>query len=87
MSRYLQPAFLPILAGLLLGILAAATIIDTQPAYLGWLFGIGIGLMGGSFLAAIASGDSLVSGPSAGRSRPGGRGKSAAPWLDGDDEA
>lgn len=83
MTRYLQPALLPILAGLLIGILVAATIVSTSPPFLGWLFCIGLGLMGGSFLAAIASGDSLVSGPSAGRTR---RGKSAAPWLDRDDE-
>ena len=81
MSRYLQPAFLPILAGLVIGVVAGFTVISTDPAFVGWLFGTGLGLMGGAFLAAIASGDSLVSGPSSRR-----RGSSAAPWLDRQDE-
>ncbi len=83
MSRYLQPGLFPIALGLLIGIIAAAALLDTEPAFLGWFLGIGLGLMGGAFLAAIASGDSLVSGPSTGRSR---RGRSAAPWLDPTDE-
>lgn len=84
MSQYLQPALLPIVLGLLVGVLAAATVIDTDPAALGWLLGVGLGLMGGAFVAAIASGDSLVGGPSPERSR---RGRtSAAPWLDPKDD-
>lgn len=84
MSRYLQPAFLPILAGLVIGIVVAAAVIDTDPPVLGWFLGIGLGLMGGSFIAAVASGDSLVSGPSASRSSR--RGKTNAPWLDPKDD-
>lgn len=79
MTRYLHPALAPIFVGPLLGIVAALTIIDTNPAVLGWLFGIGIGLMGGAFLAALISGDALIAGPSAGRS---GARQSIAPWLE-----
>ncbi|MEX1022388.1 MAG: hypothetical protein WD058_04490 [Dehalococcoidia bacterium] len=90
MRRYLQPALLPIPIGLLIGVIAAATIIDTDPPALGWFLGVGLGLMGGAFLAAIASGDALVSGPRSegGRGARGGRGRrrSAAPWLDQPDE-
>ena len=70
----------------LLGLLAGgyvATIIDTEPRYLGWLFAIGGGLAGGAFLAAILSGDALASGP-APRSGRGTRGRPA--WFDEDDE-
>ena len=81
MSRYLHPALAPIFIGPILGIIAAFTIIDTNPAVLGWLFGIGIGLMGGAFVAALVSGDALIAGPSSGRTR---NGRSAAPWLEPD---
>lgn len=77
MSRYFQLSLLPVPLGLLVGILAAATIIDTTPAFFGWVLGIGLGLMGGSFLAALASGDALVRGPAPKR----GSTSSDAPWL------
>lgn len=78
MSRFLQPALAPIVIGPILGVLAALTVIETDPAILGWLFGIGVGLMGGAFVAALMSGDALVGGPAASRRR----GQNAAPWLD-----
>lgn len=76
MRRYLQWGLLPIPLGLFIGIGLSATVIETSPAILGWVLGIGLGLMGGSFLAAIASGDALVSGPAPKRGST-----SDAPWL------
>lgn len=76
MSRYFQLSLLPVPLGLLIGVLVAATVVDTQPAVLGWVLCVGLGLMGGSFLAAVASGDALVSGPAPKRGST-----SDAPWL------
>jgi hypothetical protein len=70
-----------VLTGLAVG-LFVATVIDTDPAYLGWLFAVGGGLAGGAFLAAISSGDALASGPPPSRGR-GTRGRPA--WFDEDD--
>jgi len=74
MSRYFQLALLPVPLGLLIGVLAAATVVDR--GLLGWVLCVGLGLMGGSFLAAIASGDAIVSGP-----KPRRGSTSDAPWL------
>ncbi|MGE3961445.1 MAG: hypothetical protein AB7F65_07165 [Dehalococcoidia bacterium] len=74
MSRYFQIGLLPVPLGLLIGVLAAATIVDR--GFIGWVLCIGLGLMGGSFLAAIASGDALVGGPAPKRGTV-----SDAPWL------
>lgn len=76
MSRYPNRALIPILIGLAAGLVVSALFIETRPAFLGWLFGIGLGLMGGAFVAAITSGDSLVSGPAPRRR------EREAPWLD-----
>ena len=77
----LRPMLLLVLLGLIVGGYVA-TIIDTEPRYLGWLFAIGGGLAGGAFLAAILSGDALASGP-APRSGRGTRGRPA--WFDEDE--
>ncbi|MDA0815527.1 MAG: hypothetical protein O2924_03020 [Chloroflexi bacterium] len=77
MKRYLQPVFLLVPAGLIAGLAASATLIETEPAFLGWVLGSGLGLMGGAFFAAIASGEQLVSGPAPKRGSVG-----SAPWLD-----
>lgn len=77
MKRYLQPSLLMIVAGLAAGLTASATIIQTDPAFLGWVLGVGLGLMGGALLAAITSGEQVVSGPAAKRGSV-----SSAPWLD-----
>ena len=77
MRRFLQPSLLPIPLGLIIGITAAATVVETQPAILGWVLCIGLGLMGGAFIAGLASGDAMVSGPAPRRG-----GRSEAPWLD-----
>ncbi len=74
MNRYLQLSLLPVPLGLLIGVLAAATIVDRGPV--GWALCLGLGLMGGAFLAAVASGDALVSGPAPRRGST-----SDAPWL------
>ena len=74
MTRYFQLSLLPVPLGLLIGVLAAATVVDRGP--IGWVLCIGLGLMGGAFLASIASGDALVSGPTPKRGST-----SDAPWL------
>ena len=71
-----------VLLGVAVGIVVA-TMLETEPAYLGWLFSLGSGLAGGAFLAAIFSGDALASGP-APHSGRGARGRPA--WFDEDDE-
>lgn len=81
MRRYFQLSLLPVPLGLLIGLLAAGTVVNTQPAFLGWVLCIGLGLMGGSFLAAMASGDALVSGPAPKRGSV-----SEAPWLNAPSE-
>ena len=78
MKSSLQPGLLLIPIGVVVGLIAAATVIETEPAFLGWIMGTGLGLMGGSFLAAITSGEQLVSGPAPKRGGVG----AAAPWLD-----
>lgn len=80
MRRYLQPALFMILVGLVVGGVAAATVIKTEPAILGWALGLGLGLMGGALLAAITSGDQIVSGPAPRRGTV-----ASAPWLDAQD--
>jgi hypothetical protein len=76
MKRYLKPTQLIILAGLAVGLLAAATVLEIRPGILGWVLGAGLGLMGGAFVAAIMSGDQLVSGPAPKRGSV-----ASAPWL------
>jgi hypothetical protein len=70
-----------VLLGLIVGGYVA-TVIETEPRYVGYLFAIGSGLAGGAFLAAIFSGDALASGP-APRSGRGTRGRPA--WFEEDD--
>lgn len=71
-----------VLIGLAAGF-GVGTLLDTEPAYIGWLFSVGGGLAGGAFLAAILSGDALASG-AAPQARRGARGRPA--WFDEDDE-
>ncbi len=49
-------------AGAILGVIVGALIWQTQPAFLGWVFGLGLGLLGGAFTAAISSGTALGGG-------------------------
>jgi hypothetical protein len=42
------------LAGLIVGV-----IWQTEPRFLGWTFGLGLGLLGGAFIAALTSGAAL----------------------------
>jgi len=76
MRRYLQPSLLPVPLGLLIGVALAATVVNTQPAILGWVLCVGLGLMGGALIAGLASGDAMVSGPAPKRGSTG-----DAPWL------
>ena len=64
MTRYLRPPRIFVLVGLTTGLLIGALVIEMRPAVLGWFFGAGLGLMGGAFVAALVSGDQLISGPS-----------------------
>ncbi len=63
MTRYLQPPRVFVLVGLTTGLLIGIFVIEMRPAVLGWLFGAGLGLMGGAFVAAITSGHPVISGP------------------------
>lgn len=48
--------------GATLGVVVGAFVWQTEPRFLGWVFGLGLGLLGGAFLAAITSGTALASG-------------------------
>lgn len=54
--------YAPIIGGLALGLLIGGVLFDTSPAIAGWIFGAGAGLMGGAFIAAVATNESLVGG-------------------------
>lgn len=57
--RELLGTYLIVLAGLGVGI-AIGTLTSAEPAWLRWVFGLGIGLTGGAFVAATVSGVQLV---------------------------
>ena len=76
--KHLRLHHLLIYGGVIAGV-AAALLLDTEPRLLGWVFGIGAGLAGGAFLAAIFTGESLVGGRSRGTSRRHGARRG---WLD-----
>ncbi len=54
--------YLPIVGGLLLGVVIGGVILDTDPAISGWILGAGSGLMGGAFIAALVTNEPLVGG-------------------------
>jgi hypothetical protein len=54
--------YLPVVGGLLLGLLIGGVVFETSPAILGWIFGAGSGLMGGAFIAALVTNEPIVSG-------------------------
>lgn len=58
--RELTVPYLLVGGGLLGGILVGVLIVEMRPAFLGWLFGAGAGLMLGAFIAAIVSNEPLV---------------------------
>ena len=49
-----------LLGGLVAGALIGGVLSGTEPTLLGWLFGAGAGLMGGAFIAALATNEALV---------------------------
>jgi len=53
-------AYVPVLAGPLVGVLVGGVLADTDPAVAGWIFGAGVGLMGGAFVTALATNEPLV---------------------------
>jgi hypothetical protein len=63
MARVFAPHTFIIAVGLVLGVLFGATVLHTQTPLFGWIFGAGLGLMGGAFVAALASGQQIISGP------------------------
>ncbi|MBT5773807.1 MAG: hypothetical protein HOH95_05450 [Dehalococcoidia bacterium] len=60
MRRYLRPHYLFVFGGIALGLSIGIFVIDFEPAFVGWIFGGGIGLSGGAYLAAITSGEPLA---------------------------
>ena len=54
------PTYLPIVAGFLIGSFVGFFVVDVDPAVVGWAFGAGAGLMGGAFIAALATNEPLV---------------------------
>ena len=69
MTRLFWPHVLLVGGGFAIGLVAGVGALDTEPAFFGWFFGAGAGLTGGAFIAAVTSGQQIVSGPAA----PGGR--------------
>lgn len=62
MGRYLKPHHLIVYAGAVIGLVAGVLVWQTEPRFLGWVFGLGLGLLGGAFVAAVTSGAALASG-------------------------
>ncbi|RJQ08515.1 MAG: hypothetical protein C4558_07965 [Dehalococcoidia bacterium] len=62
MGRYVQPHHLIVYGGAVIGLLTGEYVWDVEPRFLGWLFGLGLGLLGGAFVAAVTSGTALASG-------------------------
>jgi len=58
--------YLPVIGGLLLGLLIGGVVFETNPTIVGWIFGAGSGLMGGAFIAALASNEPIVGGSGGG---------------------
>lgn len=63
MKRYFQAHYLLVFGGLALGLFLGVVVVDVEPAIFGWLFGAGIGITGGAYIAAIATNEQLVGGP------------------------
>ena len=57
---------IPIVGGLVAGALIGGVLLNPEPAIVGWIFGAGAGLMGGAFVAAIATNEPLAGRGSAG---------------------
>ena len=62
MTRYLRPHYLLVFGGLILGLAIGIFVIDSDPAFIGWIIGGGIGLSAGGYIAAISSGEPLAGG-------------------------
>ena len=58
--RHALPAYLPIIGGLLLGTLVGLFVVDTDPAVAGLIFGAGVGLTGGAFIAGLVTKEPMV---------------------------
>ena len=52
--------YLPILFGLITGTVIGGFLADTEPTFIGWIFGAGTGLMGGAFIAAVTTNEPLI---------------------------
>lgn len=62
MRRDMIGSYLLVFGGLTSGLYVGIFVVDVQPAVLGWLFGAGIGISGGAFIAAITSNEPLAGG-------------------------
>lgn len=58
--RHALPTYLPIIGGLLLGTLVGLFVVDTDPAVTGVIFGAGVGLTGGAFIAGLVTKEPIV---------------------------
>ena len=58
----MKPHHLIVGLGAVLGVSVGGFVWQTEPALLGWVFGLGLGLLGGAFVAAVTSGTALASG-------------------------
>ena len=61
MRRKLLGSYLLVGGGFSGGLAIGIFVLDARPPVIGWIFGGGAGLMLGAFIAAITSGESLVS--------------------------
>ncbi|MDA0366373.1 MAG: hypothetical protein O3B31_03380 [Chloroflexi bacterium] len=82
MRSLFRPHVLVVIGGFAIGLAFGIFVMDTQPPIFGWLFGAGAGIVGGTFIAAIASGQQIISGPAP----PGGRGRRLTPTPEELDE-
>ena len=48
--------------GAVLGLIVGSLVWQTDPAFLGWVFGLGLGLIGGAFVVAVTNGTGITSG-------------------------
>jgi cyanate permease len=60
LHRELFGTYTLVFGSALTGLLIGVFVVDVEPAVIGWVFGMGSGLMLGAFVAAVASNEPLV---------------------------
>jgi hypothetical protein len=68
--RELLGPYLLVGGGLLGGLFVGVFVVDTSPSFLGWLFGAGVGITFGAFIAALTTGEQLAGGRRPGKQLP-----------------